>query len=1375
MNLKTLLILFTILMSSFAHGQAKIISVTTSSSNGTYTIGQTVNMQVKFDRAVAVTGTPKLKLETGEVDSFAYYTAGSGTNTLNFLYTVAENDHSSKLDYHSTAALELNGGTIVGANLTLPIIGSGKKIKKIIITDSDRETATISAIHVIANQNGSLIDLATPEKATVTTTDTYHQAARFRSERLVGNLLINKGDTNSYVFESGKSATITFKNSFNLDDIHELMVYGWARYGGNYYFRIANVNFSFLDEDDKQILNWSTPTGYKNSDDKLVVHRAIGAKGGSDKTIWKPDVDNHFKNAAYKKGWYLNDSYLTSFTKGPSISYFKSIVINGNIAPFINGSSVNSANSEATINFSELVYGGTSGTAATLDVTDFVLSLSGGRATLSSSTASNISISENNVTLGLPISGDPNGEELLTIKPVSNAVFDNQGTAAATSQISNTISLYKTNATPSNLGLSNDTIAENQTIGTIVGALSTTDADSVDTHTYTLVSGVGDTDNASFSISGAHLLAAASFDYETKSSYSILVQTTDSEGATYTKTLSIDITNINESPTSIGLSPSSIAENQASGTTVGSLSSTDVDSGDTHTYSLVSGTGDTDNTSFTISGAALVTATSFDYETKSSHSILVQTTDSEGATFTKTFNINVTDANDAPTAISLSNINVREDLVSGAVIGVLSTTDVDSGDSFTYSLAAGSGDIDNGSFSISGASLKSNVSFNYATKNSYSIRIQTQDSGGATYSKTYTISVLQPNATPTNINLSNSSIAENQASGTAVGTLSTTDADSGDTHTYALVSGVGDTDNASFSISGARLLSAASFDYETKSSYSILIQTTDAAGSTYTKTFAISITDIDEDSDGDGIPNSSDNCPSVANASQADADGDGVGDACDNAATVANPDQRDTDSDGVGDVLDTDDDNDGVPDASDAFPLDAAESADTDGDGIGDSADTDKDGDGILNALDNCPAVANASQLDTDGDGLGDACDPDDDGDGFPDSIEISCGTDPLDYFNSPIDTDGDGISDCIDEDDDNDGQSDTDELACGSDPLLKSSRSLDSDLDGIPNCLDPDDDNDGLADASDAFPLDSTEWLDTDTDGIGNNADLDDDGDGQTDIHENNCGSNPLDVLSLSLDTDDDKLPDCIDSDDDNDGVADTADVFPLDPEEWLDTDGDSIGNNADTDDDGDGYSDEDELYCDSDSLDSSDKPLDNESDGIPDCIDPDDDNDGVDDLEDAFPLDPAESVDTDGDGIGDNFEVDDDGDGILDMNDTFPLDPTEWSDTDGDGLGDNADPDDNNDGFTDEDLFISGVLTPNASGLESSWKIINLEKHPLARVSVYNKNGQEVFSKAAYKNDWRATYKENGSPLPAGSYFYKIDLVNGEKPITGWLYITY
>jgi hypothetical protein len=151
-----------------------------------------------------------------------------------------------------------------------------------------------------------------------------------------------------------------------------------------------------------------------------------------------------------------------------------------------------------------------------------------------------------------------------------------------------------------------------------------------------------------------------------------------------------------------------------------------------------------------------------------------------------------------------------------------------------------------------------------------------------------------------------------------------------------------------------------------------------------------SIAGAPTDSDGDGIPNASDNCPSVANPDQSDLDDDGIGDACDadddgdgvadttdNCPTVANADQGDLDGDDIGDACDADDDGDGVADTSDNCPTVAnADQADLDGDDIGDACDGDVDGDGVPNDDDNCPTIANADQADADGDDLGNACDP---------------------------------------------------------------------------------------------------------------------------------------------------------------------------------------------------------------------------------------------------------------------------------------------------------------------------------------------------------------------------------------------------------------
>jgi hypothetical protein len=72
-----------------------------------------------------------------------------------------------------------------------------------------------------------------------------------------------------------------------------------------------------------------------------------------------------------------------------------------------------------------------------------------------------------------------------------------------------------------------------------------------------------------------------------------------------------------------------------------------------------------------------------------------------------------------------------------------------------------------------------------------------------------------------------------------------------------------------------------------------------------------------------------------------DTDGDGISDSRDNCIQINNPDQLNTDGDALGDDCDPDDDNDGVNDAEDAFPLDSSEQADVDNDGLGDKTDLD--------------------------------------------------------------------------------------------------------------------------------------------------------------------------------------------------------------------------------------------------------------------------------------------------------------------------------------------------------------------------------------------------------------------------------------------------
>ncbi|MFN7380787.1 MAG: DUF4347 domain-containing protein, partial [Dolichospermum sp.] len=103
-----------------------------------------------------------------------------------------------------------------------------------------------------------------------------------------------------------------------------------------------------------------------------------------------------------------------------------------------------------------------------------------------------------------------------------------------------------TNKAPTNLTLSTSTVAENQIIGTVVGNLTTTDPNTGDTFTYSLVTGDGATDNSLFTITNNQLKTNFVFDFEAKNSYSIRVRTTDQGELSFEKQLTIGVTDLND-------------------------------------------------------------------------------------------------------------------------------------------------------------------------------------------------------------------------------------------------------------------------------------------------------------------------------------------------------------------------------------------------------------------------------------------------------------------------------------------------------------------------------------------------------------------------------------------------------------------------------------------------------------------------------------------------------------------------------------------------------------------------------------------------------------------------------------------------------------
>ena len=175
-----------------------------------------------------------------------------------------------------------------------------------------------------------------------------------------------------------------------------------------------------------------------------------------------------------------------------------------------------------------------------------------------------------------------------------------------------------------------------------------------------------------------------------------------------------------------------------------------------------------------------------------------------------------------------------------------------------------------------------------------------------------------------------------------------------------------------------------------------------------------------------------------------------------------------------------------------------------------------------------------------------------------------------------------------------------------------------------------------------------------------------------------------------------------------------------------------------------------------------------DNDNDGIGDVCDDDDDNDGILDIDDNCPLTAnADQADNDNDGIGDVCDDDDDNDGVLDTIDNCLLTANpDQLDSDNDGIGNSCD----------TDVLVSEAFTPNGDNINDTWQIVNIERYPNANVSVYNRLGNKVFNAIGYNNDWNGVSNGRSERLPAGSYYYQIDLTGeGTIDLSGWIYITY
>ena len=252
-----------------------------------------------------------------------------------------------------------------------------------------------------------------------------------------------------------------------------------------------------------------------------------------------------------------------------------------------------------------------------------------------------------------------------------------------------TINVTDNNSLPVVTSSQTFTIAENANNGTAVsgnsGAIAATDADGDGLSNWTIVSG-NDAGKFALNASSGVITVAGGLDYETTTSYTLTVKVSDGSVFSATKTITINVTDINDLAPTVVDSSFSINENVASGTSVGTPRATDGD-GSSTTFSGWTITSGNAAGKFAINSStgAITTAASVNHEETSSYTLGITVSDGTNTSSAGTINIAINDLNEKPVATAQS-ITVSEDATD--VVITLASSDPDGDVISTYTITS---------------------------------------------------------------------------------------------------------------------------------------------------------------------------------------------------------------------------------------------------------------------------------------------------------------------------------------------------------------------------------------------------------------------------------------------------------------------------------------------------------------------------------------------------------------------------------------------------------------------------------------------------------------------------------------------------------------
>jgi large repetitive protein len=662
---------------------APVVTQVSVPVSGYYKAGSTLNFTVKYSENVTVSGTPAIPVNIGGTNVSAVYTGGSGTQLLSFSYTVQNGD----LDMDGITLgnnLLLNSATIRdaannNAALTLNNIGNTSNVfvntLHPTVMLSTAAAAMVNApftVNVVFSEavtglTAGDFSLVNATAATLQTTDniTYSIVITPVADGPVSVSL--PADAALNIGGNGNTAS----NTINITaDMTAPVVTQVSVPVSGYYKAGSTLNFTVKYSENVTVSG--TPAIPVNIGGTNVLAVYTGGSGTQllsfSYTVQNGDLDmdgimlgnNLLLNSGTIRDAANNNASLTLNNIGNTNNVFVNTV---HPTVMLSTAAAGIVNAPFTVNvvFSEMVTG-----------------LSAGDFSLTNANAAMLQTTDN-ITYTIEITPAADGAVGISLPADAAVNIGGNGNTAA-----NTLTLTADLTAPVITAGQAFSVNEHSPVGTIAGTLTATETRGTLQRWTITTDGSGGAFAIDATTGVINVKDKAILDSKVNTTVTLSVTVSDGLNTSAPETVSINVVPVSLPPTDINIDNNIINERSPAGTLVGTLSAVSTDPAATFTYSLVTGTGSTDNSSFRIVGNQLQTAAVLN---NGSMSIRVQATSNQGLSVEKVLNIQVKPVNQAPV---LDAINDQRVCNNGEVqtLQLTGASPVEAGQTLTYTIAA---------------------------------------------------------------------------------------------------------------------------------------------------------------------------------------------------------------------------------------------------------------------------------------------------------------------------------------------------------------------------------------------------------------------------------------------------------------------------------------------------------------------------------------------------------------------------------------------------------------------------------------------------------------------------------------------------------------